>query len=72
MIVPPLDTMFRSKGILANLHNLRGSTHSFTFGSEPEIPTVYHVPTVDGLTYTDQHNSDFYYDTLQKIYLGRV
>jgi len=71
VIVPPLDTMFRSKGILANLHNLRGSTHSFTFGSEPEIPTVYHVPTVDGLTYTDQHNSDFYYDTLQKIYLGQ-
>ena len=71
VMIPPLDTMIRSKGVQSCLHNIRTSPLSFTYGREPDLPTNYQPAFIEGLTYTDVQNTDFYYDSLQKIYLGK-
>ena len=72
VMIPPLDTILRSQGVLSCLQHLRGSpSQTFTFGTEPDLPSNYQPPFIEGLTYTDDPHSDFYYDSIQKIYLGR-
>ena len=72
VMIPPLDTMIRSKGVQSCLHNIRTSPLSFTYGREPDLPANYQPAFIEGLTYTDDQNTDFYYDSLQKIYLGKA
>ena len=67
VFIPPLDTPHSPRGVLASL---RGSPLSFTFGTEPSLAVCYQVPFREGLSYTDNQNSDFYYDSLQKLCLG--
>ena len=68
VMIPPLDNILRSKGVLSCLH--RGSPHKFTFGCDPDLPASFSPPFIDGLTSTDDQHSDFYYDSIHKLYLG--
>ena len=72
VMIPPLDTILRSKGVLSCLHHLRTSPQTFTFGTEPDLPSNHQPPFIEGLTYTDDPHSDFYYDSIQKMYLGKT
>ena len=72
VMIPPLDTLHTSRGVLSSLINLRGSPLTFTFGTEPNLPLSYQAPFIEGLSYTDDKNADFYYDSLQKLYLGEI
>ena len=71
VMIPPLDTVHSSRGVLSSLHNIRGSPLSFTFGTEPDLPINRPAPFIEGLSYTDDQNADYYYDSVQKLYLGR-
>ena len=72
VMIPPLDNLHISRGVLSSLANLRGSPLTFTFGTEPNLPINYQTPFIEGLSYTDDKNSDFYYDSLQKLFLGEI
>ena len=72
VMIPPLDTLHTSRGVLSSLANLRGSPLTFTFGTEPNLPISYQTPFIEGLSYTDDKNTDFYYDSLQKLFLGEI
>ena len=72
VMIPPLDTLHTPRGVLSSLANLRGSPLTFTFGTEPNLPMNYQAPFLEGLSYTDDRSSDFYYDSLQKLYLGET
>ena len=72
VLIPPLDTVLAPRGVLSCLHTIRSSPLSFTFGSEPDLPTPVTPPFVEGLTYIDNPHADFYYDSIQKLYLGKT
>lgn len=72
VLIPPLDTVLAPRGVLTCLHTVKTSPLSFTFSTEPDLNTsLTPPPLVEGLTYIDNPNSDFYYDSLQKLYLGK-
>jgi len=72
VLIPPLDTVLAARGVLSSLHSIRSSQPlSFTFGTEPDITTTLTPPFVEGLTYIDNPHADFYYDSIQKLYLGQ-
>ena len=70
VLIPPLDTVLAPRGVLSSLHTIRMSPLSFTFGSEPDLGPSVTPPFVEGLTYIDNPHADFYYDSIQKLYLG--
>ena len=71
VLIPPLDTVLAPRGVLACLHTVKTSPLSFTFSTEPDLNTSLTPPFIEGLTYIDNPNSDFYYDSIQKLYLGK-
>ena len=71
VLIPPLDTVLAPRGVLACLHTVKTSPLSFTFSTEPDLNTSLTAPFVEGLTYIDNPHADFYYDSIQKLYLGK-
>ena len=71
VLIPPLDTVLAPRGVLTCLHTVKTSPLSFTFSSEPDLNTSLTSPFVEGLTYIDNPHADFYYDSIQKLYLGK-
>jgi len=71
VMIPPLDTVLSPRGVIGSLHSLSGSPLSFTMCTEPDLPTLSHTPFLEGLTYTEDPTADFYYDSVQKLYLGQ-
>jgi len=71
VMIPPLDTVLSPRGVVGSLHNLSGSPLSFTLCTEPDLPTPNLSPFLEGLTYTGDPTTDFYYDSVQKLYLGQ-
>ena len=72
VMIPPLDTVHTARGVLSSLHNIRGSPLSFTFGTKPDLPINRPAQFIEGLSYTDDQNADYYYDSVQKLYLGKI
>jgi len=71
VMIPPLDTVLSPRGVIGSLHNLSGSPLSFTLCIEPDLPTLTHTPFLEGLSYTGDPTADYYYDSVQKLYLGQ-
>jgi len=71
VMIPPLDTVLSPKGVLGSLRNMSGSPLSFTLCVEPDLQSLSHTPFLEGLTYTEDPTADFYYDSVQKLYLGQ-
>jgi len=71
VMIPPLDTLLSPRGVNSCLHNLPGSPLLFTFCSAPDLPAAAPPPHADSLTYTDHASSDFHYDSVAKLYLGK-
>ena len=72
VLIPPLDTVLAPRGVLTCLHTVKTSPLSFTFSTEPDLNTSLTPPFVEGLTYIDNPQADFFYDSIQKLYLGKA
>jgi len=70
VMIPPLDTVLSARGVVGSIHNHQ-SPLSFTYGIEPESSSIHTPPFLEGLVYTEQPESNFYYDSIQKMYLGQ-
>jgi mediator of RNA polymerase II transcription subunit 16 len=68
VMIPALDTVQGSRGVAASL--AVGSPLTFTLGLEPVEPPAAPAAALEGLTYTEDPNSNFFYDCVQKMYLG--
>jgi len=71
VMIPPLDTVLSPRGVIGSLQSMSGSPLSFTMCTEPDLPTLTHTPFLEGLAYTEDPTADFFYDSVQKLYLGQ-
>jgi len=70
VMIPPLDTVQSARGVLGAIH-VQPAPLSYIYGEEPHHKPPQVTPFLEGLVYTEQPNSDFYFDSIQKIYLGK-
>ena len=68
VMIPALDTVQSPRGVAAALPTSAPLT--FTLGQDPDMPPLPQPPFMEGLTYTEDPNSNFFYDCVQKMYLG--
>jgi len=70
VMIPALDTVQSSRGLAACLSS-QSSPVTFVLGQEPDLPPTAPPPFMEGLTYTEDQNSNLFYDSIQKMYLGK-
>ena len=70
VMIPALDTVQSSRGLAACLSS-QSSPVTFVLGQEPDLPPTAPPPLMEGLTYTEDQNSNLFYDSIQKMYLGK-
>merc|ERR1712083_1293165 len=69
VMIPALDTVQGSRGLAACITS-QSSPITFVLGQEPDLPPITPPPFMEGLSYTEDQNSNLFYDSIQKMYLG--
>jgi len=69
VMIPPLDILTSPRGVLSCLHSVPFPL-KFTQSIEPDLPNCSPIPFLEGLNYTHGSHARFFYDSVNKLYLG--